>query len=354
MKVIIVGGGIIGCATALALSDRGVEVVICERGELGAEASSVAAGILGAQVESHDPDDTEGLLLRVRARDGYAPFAAMLTERTGLPTGYSRCGVMAVAASEGSRAKLERIVLAQTALGLTATMLDLTEQRARAPLASPSEHGAAFFPHDAQVEPRKVVRALVACLELGGVQVHRAEVTGFTIAGETCRGVSTTQGNMAADAVVVCTGAFTSLLAERSGVALPVVVPVRGHIVTLKGLPPAAGKIMPIVFGEGGSYVVPRADGTLVCGTTVERVGFSRGPTAAGIAQVIERARGLCPGVADALFVGATAGFRPFREEGPVVQETATRGLFVATGHHRNGILLTSWTADQIAQQLSG
>ena len=354
MKVVLVGGGIIGCSAALALADRGADVVLVERGELGAEASSVAAGILGAQVESHDPGDTEGLRLRVRARDDYAQFCAMLTERTGLPTGHRVSGVVSVATSAEAREKLAHVVAHQTQLGLVAELWDGSVLAQREPLAAPAAHGAAYFPHDAQVEPRKVLRALIACLEQRKVVVRRAEVTGFATASARCAGVGTSAGAIDADAVIVCTGAFTSLLAERTGAELPAVEPVRGHIVTVQGSPRAEADSHAIIFGEGGSYVVPRSDGRLVCGTTVERVGFSRGPTAAGVAEVLARAHALVPSTASALFVEARASFRPFSAEGPVVRQTATRGLFVATGHHRNGILLAKWTADEIARHVLG
>ena len=350
MKVIVIGGGIIGCAAALALADKGADVVLVERGDLGREASHVAAGILGAQVESQHGSDDETLQKRVRARDDYEAYCASLTERTGLPTGHRVSGVLLLAPSAAARAHLATMVAHHRALGLSAELLDAGALATREPRIAASEHGAAYFPRDAQVEPRKVLQAIVRALRQRDVAIRRAEVIGYLGTEERCHGARTSDGEIEGDAVVTCVGAFTKLLAESAHAKLPIVEPVRGHIVTLREANPSAAGLSAIVFGEDGSYVVPRGDGRLVCGTTVEHVGFERGPTAAGVAKVLAIAEALVPSTKDALFLEALTGFRPYRAEGPIIAESTIPKLYVATGHHRNGILLAKWTADEIAK----
>jgi glycine oxidase len=348
MRIVIIGGGIIGCACALELSRRGAEVVVVERAELGAEASSVAAGILGAQVEGDDGESDDALMRRVRAREAYRAFSAELESHTGEPTGHRACGVLVLARTEARRDALARAVARDVKLGLRAELLDAAALGATESAVARAAFGAAFFPDDAQVEPPLLMRALAAALRERGVVVRRADARALERDTRgACIALETSDGKVSGDAFVACTGAFTKLFSASLGALeiLPPVEPVRGQLVTLKEDAPS---LSAIVFDEHG-YVVPRGDGRLVCGSTMEHVGFARGPTAQGVHHVLEIAAAILPASRDAAFVAATSSFRPFLAGGPRVGATDVPRLFVATGHHRNGILLAKQTADDLA-----
>jgi glycine oxidase len=283
---------------------------------------------------------------RVRARDAYGAFSADLESSTGEATGHRACGVLVLARTEARRESLAHAVARDVKLGLRAELLDVAALGAKEETIARAPFGAAYFPDDAQVEPPRLMRALAAALHAQGVVVRRAEVHAIDRdARGTCTAVKTSDGNVAGDAFIACAGAFTKLLFASSDV-LPPVEPVRGQLVTLKE---ETASLSTIVFDERG-YVVPRGDGRLVCGSTMEHVGFARGPTAAGVRDVLEIAAGIIPSSRDAAFVGASSSFRPFLAGGPRVGATDVPRLFVATGHHRNGVLLAKQTAEDVAK----
>jgi glycine oxidase len=346
----VIGGGVIGCASALALASRGADVVLVERGDIGGEASGVAAGILGGQIESGDDDTDDALLTRVRARDGYGAWCAELTALSGEKTGHARTGVLSLAMTEDAHAALARTTAHHVALGLRAEMLDPQALHMKEPCCAHATYGAAFFQDDGQVEPLALMRALGRAISLDDrIAVQRTNVREIAVARDLCVGAECDGGRVSADAVVVCAGSFTKLLASGR-VPLPNTKPVRGQLVTLQGESPGLSHI---IFSDGG-YVVPRGDGRLVCGTTTEHVGFTRGPTAEGTRDILEIAHRLVPPAKGAAILQATSGFRPYLANGPLVEQSQLAGLFIATGHYRNGILLAKDTAEQIAKLVLG
>lgn len=345
MKVVVVGGGVMGCATALALADRGAEVVVLERSVPGAEASSAAAGILGAQVEAHDPGEHARAL--VEAREGYAAWADELRVRTGIDVGYKRCGVLRVASKDDEVAALRATVDWQRQAGQRALLLDGAAARAVEPGLSESVIAAAHFPDDAQVDPRRLLKALVAALGLRARVSLRsgAQVRGVIVEADRAVGVATDAGEVRGDAVVLAAGSWSSLVPGVPA-TVPEVRPVRGQIVALEERPPS---IRTIVFGRGG-YVVPRGDGRVLCGSTMERVGYTREVTAGGVRDVLSTAIALAPSLARAQVDGFWSSFRPESASGaPMIGPSPLDGLLLATGHHRNGILLAKHTADLVA-----
>jgi glycine oxidase len=343
MRVAIIGGGVMGCASAEALALRGAEVVLLERAVPGAEASSAAAGILGAQVESHAAPALRRMF--VAARELYPSWASALREATGLDIGYRKSGVLRLAFDEADRMKLTAEVQAHTADGLSASLLDGDDAARLEPSVS-RPLAAAHFPDDAQVDPRALLRALIAHIaRLSVTQRSGSLVRSLLVERDVCRGVVLDSGPLEADAVVLAAGSWSSLIAGIPG-SLPTVTPARGQIVHLEERPP---KVSSIVFGPSG-YVVPRGDGRVLCGSTLEHVGFHNEVTAGGVSSILSRAIELVPHLASAAFAGAWASFRPqSSSDEPLVGASAMKGLFLATGHHPNGILLAKHGGERVA-----
>jgi glycine oxidase len=338
-----------GCATALAVAERGAEVVILERAVPGAEASSAAAGILGAQVELHAPDDN--LALFRRARDVWASWAPRLREESGIDVGWRATGALRIGRSVEERDALAREVAWQAGRGLRAELLGPREAHAVEPELADTVVAAAHFPDDAQVDPPAVLRALMAVLARNprvdvrsGTTVER-----LVVEHDRCVGVTLDVGDLRADATVLAAGSWSSLV---PGVPadLPVIRPVRGQIVLLDERPPRARTI---VFG-GGGYAVPRGDGRVLCGSTMEHVGFRKEVTAAGVHAILTAALACLPSLGSAQVTGSWSSFRPYAPAGALVGPSPLPGLFLATGHHRNGILLAKITAESVADAVLG
>jgi glycine oxidase len=332
-----------GCATALALTARGAEVVLLERAVPGAEASSAAAGILGAQVELHGRGEDAALF--VRAREGWPSWAAALRAATGLDVGWRRSGVLRVARSEDERADLAREVTWQTGRGMHAELLEAPRAREIEPQLAESVAAAAHFPDDAQVDPPALLRALMAAIALERRATIRSGTTveRLLVERDRCVGVKLDDGELRAEATVLAAGSWSSLVPGVPA-TVPTVRPVRGQMVLLDERPP---RVRSIVFGAGG-YVVPRGDGRVLCGSTMEHVGFRREVTAGGVHAILESALACVPSLASAQLAGTWSNFRPHAEKGALVGASPLEGLFLATGHHRNGILLAKTTADAV------
>jgi glycine oxidase len=344
VRVAIVGAGVMGCASALALAALGVDVVVLERAVPGAEASSAAAGILGAQVELHGRDDHAELYLR--ARGAWGEWARELREATGIDVGHRVSGVLRVARDEGERSELLNEVTWQRARAMRAEMLGAEAAREVEPQLAEHIVGAAYFPDDAQVDPPALLRALMAALARSARVTVRAGTTveRLLIDAGRCAGVKLEDGELRADATVLAAGSWSSLVPGLPP-EVPAVRPVRGQIVLLDERPP---RVRAIVFGAG-AYVVPRGDGRVVCGSTMEHAGFRREVTAAGVHAVLGGALACVPSLGGAQLAGTWSNFRPHVEgDRALVGRCSLPGLVLATGHYRNGILLAKVTADAV------
>lgn len=352
MRIVIIGGGVMGCATALELAARGArDILVLERAVPGAEASSAAAGMLAAQIEAHDDDDLERF---VAARDEYGAWARSLHDLTGIDVGHRRSGALALVRDEdGLRAARARVE-AHRARGLSAALLDRREAReVERGLADEVTH-AAHFPDEAQVDPPRLLRALVAGVARAGIVVRAGtSVSSLLHEGGRCTGVALAdRETIGADAVVLAAGSWSSLV---PGVPdeLPKVRPMRGQLVMLEQRPPS---LRTILVAEG-TYVVPRGDGRVVCGSTMEDVGHVRAVTASGVARILASAIAVAPELGAAELTQSWCNFRPHvagRESRPLVGACPLPGLFLATGHHRNGILLAHATAKLAAGAILG
>jgi glycine oxidase len=343
MRVAVIGAGVMGCSVARALSERGVrDVIVLERAVPGAEASSAAAGILGAQIES-EPGDID--LFR-RARAGYREWSEELRAETEIDVGYKQCGALQCATNEGDVAAITARVAEQKRAGLVAEILDGAGARAVEPALADRIACVAHFPEEAQVDPPALLRALVASAARRVTMRSGVTVRGLIVEGDRCLGVRLEDGELRADATVLAAGSWSSLVAGLPA-SLPEVKPVRGQIVQLDERPP---RVRTIVFGDHG-YVVPRGDGRVLCGSTMEHAGFRREVTAAGVATILNKALALVPSLGEAQVTTTWSSFRPHataRLEGA----SPLPGLFLATGHHRNGILLARETGERVAEAL--
>jgi len=346
--VAIIGGGIMGSAIALRLCQRGLGVTVIERGIPGAEASSAAAGILGPQMEAEGPGPLLELGLKSRAL--YPALAAELRELTSIDVGYDRSGVLAVAFDEAGEAALSARRAWQLARGLRVESLSGEAARAREPALGPAVRAALAFNDDAQVVARELARAFSQAAAGAGarfltgryvrrVLTDKGAVTGVELDGDV----------LPAAVVVVAAGSWSGLV-EGAGVPATVVRPARGQLVSIETRPP----LFRHVVSAPGGYLVPRRDGTVLAGSTVEMAGFRKEVTVGGLAAILTMARTVIPALADAPVTGSWSNFRPFTEDHlPVLGATSVRGLVLATGHFRNGILLAPITAQAIAELIA-
>ena len=347
--VIVVGGGLMGCSVAYRLAKDGAKVTVLERSIPGAEASSAAAGILGPTVESFD--DAFALQLGRRSRELHAELADELDELFGVDVGFRRCGVLKVAFDDAELAELERQAEDLRVQGVRCERWSAEELATEEPGCNPEAVGALSMTEDAQVKPKKLLSAVALGAEREGVTFRTgATVRSVEVASGKVMGVALGEESLAADCVVVAAGSWTTLIP-----GLPfdsnTIYPVRGQMITTQTRPPLFRRI---VFGAGG-YVVTRPDGRVLCGSTMERVGFQRGITFGGMADVIAKATRIAPSLRDAAIESHWSSFRPGTPDGlPLVGETRVEGLFVASGHYRNGILLAPLTAELIARAMSG
>ena len=345
--VVVVGGGVIGLSVARALARKQVgSVLLVERGELGREASFAAAGMLAPQAEANVDDAF--FQLCCRSRDLYPTFAAQLLEETGLDVELDQTGTLYCAFSEHDRKEIEKRFEWQRELGLSVEQLTPRQARELEPNLSETVLAALKFPEDTQIENRQLLRALIAANEKLDVKsCARTIVESLRIEAGKIAGVSTSKGFVSTRNVVIASGAWSSLI--KIGTAVPQIriEPVRGQMICFVAQPVLARHV---IYSPRG-YLVPRRDGRLLAGSTTEEAGFAKEVTARGLESIRDHAREIAPSVAGLELVDSWAGLRPrAADELPVLGKTGeTDGLFFATGHYRNGILLAPLTGELIA-----
>jgi glycine oxidase len=351
---IFVGGGAIGLSCAWRAAQRGARVIVLERAEPGAGATRVAAGML-APVGELAFGEPELLEMTLAAAGQYPEFVAELEAASGESTGYVRQGALHIALDRDEAAELRRVHDLQRSLGLEAEWLAPRRCRELEPGLTPSFNGGVLAAGEAAVDPRALTRSLLAALAASGVEVRTgAEVVGGLFEGERLAGVRTAAGEeLRADAVVLASGAWAGRAEWLPEHARPPVRPVKGQAVELRtrdGAPPCER-----ILASERVYLVPRADGRLIVGATVEEQGFDTAVTAGGVHELLREAYRLLPDIAEMELVDATAGLRPGTPDNlPLVGGGAIEGLLLATGHYRNGILLAPPTAEAVAALLAG
>jgi glycine oxidase len=341
-EVVVVGGGVMGCASALALAREGVAVTVLERSVPGAEASSAAAGMLGAQVEARRDDAMFRLCLESRRR--FPAWAAALREDTGIDVELRLSGILRVAATAEELSRLRAEAAFQLDGTLDARVVEAPGLAEIEPSVAPDLAGGLWFERDARVDPRILLRALRIAAERRGARFESgAMVKRVVIERDRATGVAFDDGRvLAAGHVVIAAGSWSSLVA---GLPVPEgrVRPARGQIVQVRAPSPV---LRTVVFGHD-AYLCPRDDGRVLIGSTLEFVGFQRGVTAGAIARLLAAAIRLVPSLEGADFDSAWSSFRPYTDdELPLLGPSGVEGLSLATGHYRNGILLAPITGE--------
>jgi glycine oxidase len=326
--VLIIGGGVVGLATAIELSLRGASVTIVERDACAQGATWAAAGMLAPEAEQLEGSLRE---LGIRSRELYPEWISKLMHITNRDCGYWCCGILTPTLSPQLH-RPEYIDRAQ----LDKRQLGLSDEIA----------GALWFAEDGQVDNRRLAEVLVtAARSLGVKMLEGTNVYQIATRSDRVTHLDTSQGKMLADRYLLATGAWT-----RELMPLPV-SPRKGQMLSVSD---RDRRLQRVIFGQN-VYIVPRQDGTIVIGATVEDVGFAAGNTAGGIMQLLNSAIAIYPAIADMNIQSTWWGFRPFApNEMPILGASIYENLGLATGHYRNGILLAPITARFLADWIEG
>ena len=345
---VVVGAGLQGCGVALRLAQAGLSVLVLERSIPGAEASSAAGGILSPGVEAVEPGPFYDLCAQSLAR--YPAFVAEVERLAGLWVGFRAGGTLEVALDDRMAQVLAGRAEKLSGIGAEVHVLDGDGARRLEPALSEQTRGALYFAGEASLDPRLLGRALHLAASRVGARFLTGQVRGIAIESGRAVGVDHDAGRIGAKAVVLAAGAWSMQVAGHS---LPpgAVRPVRGQIAAVDTRPPLLTRV---VFSEKG-YVVPRPDGRILCGSTMEEAGFEKAVTVGGLLHVLELAVEIAPRLAAAPVVETWSNFRPATPDGqPVLGAGPVANLFYATGHYRNGVLLTPVTADAVSAAVLG
>lgn len=347
--VVVIGGGVIGCAIAYRLASDGARVTVLERTGIAAESSGAAAGILSPRMNVPEP---ELHTLALLSEEMFPALVDALLDETGVDTEYLRSGGLEVAYDEGAELRLRDKARAIAAGGHAVEWLEPDAVRAQEPHLDPTMRGAFWDPGAMQIHPTRFTHALSQAAARRAVRFEfGAEAIGLESATGRATAVRTTTGSYPAGHVVIAAGAWSGHWAATLGRQLPV-FPARGQIMSLIATPTP---VRSIVYGHG-VYLLPRADGTTVLGATYERVGFDKSLTAGGVGRLLTQAAELVPELASARFQEAWTGLRPGSgDELPIIGRVpGWENVTVATGHYREGIMLAPITASIIADLVLG
>jgi glycine oxidase len=322
----------------------------------GAGASWAAAGMLAPVTEVHYGEEAL-LRLNLASAERYPSFVDELELDADATVGYRRCGTLFVAADGGDRAVLEELHHFQQSLGLEAALLSGRECRSLEPMLTPGIRAGILAPGDHQVDSRRLTPALLTAATRRGVAVRRSAAAEVLVHAGRTAGVRLEGGEVVqADTVVLAAGCWSSAIPGPPAGALPAVRPVKGQVLHLRGPadPPFLSRNLRGVARGSHVYLVPRDDGRVVLGATVEEKGFDTAVTAEAAYTLLRDAHQLLPGVLELELAETHVGLRPGSvDNAPLLGPSALPGLVIATGHYRNGVLLTPATADALATYLA-
>ena len=348
--VVIVGGGVVGCAAAFFLSKAGLAPLVLERDQLGCEASGDAAGMLAPQAEA----DQAGPFFEfgLAGRRLFSPLAEELKAATGIEIEHRPIGVLVPFFGDSDREALLARARWQRESGLSVQVFDRREALAMEPLLSDKVEGAVSFPEEAHVNSRSLVMALAdAAGRHGATFATGRPVIAVIRDGENLVGVRCPGATVSTRTVVLAAGPWSSLFGEALGLSIPV-SPAKGELLLVR-----PEKRLPhrIVYSKH-AYLIPTPRGEAILGTTTEFVGYDKRSTLAGVGAILSGVSQLVPTVGSATLLRAWAGLRPHTpDELPLLgRHPRIEGLILATGHHRNGILLGPLTGRLVQELILG
>ncbi len=350
--VVVVGAGLIGLATAWRLAADGIQVTVCDPTP-GAQTSAVAAGMLAPVTEVEYGED-DLLALNLASVAAWPAFADELQAVTGLSAGLHQTGTLSVAYDVDDAAALRRLADYQRRLGLEVEELSGRDSRKREPLLAAGVSGGVWVPGDHSVDNRQAVAALLRAVEVSGVTLRRQRVSHVLTAGTTAIGVQLDNGDtIHAAHVVAAAGPWSGQLDGVPHELRPPVRPVKGEVLRLRvpeAYRPALTHTVRATARGFSVYLVPRPGGELVVGATSTELGYDTRVLAGGVFSLLRDARTVLPITDELELVEAIAGLRPATpDNAPILGPSGLDGLLWATGHYRNGVLLTPITARIIA-----
>lgn len=350
--VVIIGGGVIGCSIAYSLSKRGVEVTVLERGEIGAQASSAAAGIFSL-LKPLDPIDAYNRLLLA----SLALFPSLATELetvSGISLEYEQTGTLRTSrhANVKQTQRIQRWIESCRAMGLQVELLTEDETHLREPLLAPEVCAAIYLPGEGQVRASSVVAAFAkAAIHYGASIAEHKEVVNIQAHNGSVISVTTADSDtMLCNQLILASGAWSKQCGKWLNIMLPV-VPQKGQILALRQPSPP---IRHIIVGDG-IYLAPKQDGTVIVGATKEEVGFDTHVTAGGALLLLESAVKLVPALEQCAVERLWAGLRPKTPDTfPILgRATGWDNVTLAVGHSSFGILLSAITGQTIAELIT-
>ncbi len=346
--VVIIGGGVIGCAIAYELSKGKAKVLVLEKDQVGSGASYASAGMV-APLEDH-PEEREALDLGVKSFRMYRSFIEEVEETAGMSVECLESGIMRVALNEEEATAAKAGLDLGQRLGIEMHWLDEREAHEVEPLLGPAVMGATFSPAEPHLTPSRLVEALRrAAVVHGATFREQSPVFGLARNGSRLSGVRLAQEVVPTDKVVLATGAWTCQAGDWLGLELPI-FPVRGQVVYINKMARPLGHAV----NHSSGFAVPRGDGTTLVGTTREHAGFDPRVTVGGVASILTRIQELLPSIADTTINHTRAGLRPWSTDYLPVLGPApgAEEVIIASGHFRSGILLTPVTARMIADYI--
>jgi len=355
--IAIIGGGICGLGIGWRLVQAGQQVTIFDRGSTGREATWAAAGMLAPQVEVEHGEEVL-LPLALESRAMWKDFASELFNETAIDVDYREEGTLVVGLNRDDIEHLQNRMTYFEKLGLDVKWLSGHEIRKKQPHLGRSVGGGIYSALDHQVDNRMVAMALKkAFLGAGGIVRENVEVLGVKTSAGRVTGLELSDDEVKVDIVVIAAGAWSRNIFGLPETSRPPVRPLKGQMVAVQ-MDSQSPLIDTVIWGPGNGvvpsiYLAPKADGRLLIGATVEEMGFDKNLTAGGLMELLRWAWDILPGIYDLPVVESWAGLRPTsRDDAPILGPTSTTGIVMATGHHRNGVLLAPITARVISDYL--
>lgn len=349
VDVAVVGAGIIGLSVAWRLARHGLAVAVFDRGTAGSGASSAATGMLAAAAEL-EPGGSDLLALCLESQRSWPEFRDELEAAADMSIDYRAEGTLLVALGREEVERLRSRYDLQLRSGLVTRWLSGSDARAAEPGLRPSVTAGVLCPDDHQVDPRRVVLALRHALaRSGGQLIENCAPTALDRAGGRVTGVQVAEHLCRAPIVVVATGAWTAANdVLPAGLQVPV-RPLKGQALALRST--SRTEMLSHVVWTEHVHLAPKAGGRLIVGATVEEAGFDAAVTAGGVYALLEGARRALPSIEDMEVEAIWTSFRPTSDDdAPIIGATPLEGLLIATGHHRNGVLLAPVTARAVEE----